>query len=86
MPTLSTFYGIVIRLYWDDHEPPHFHAIYGEHAAAFAIDDCRLLSGRFPARASRLVREWWELHHAEITQAWDSAYDHRIPDNIEPLP
>jgi hypothetical protein len=51
-------YGIVIAMYHDDHPPPHFHAIYGEHEARVAIDSLQIIEGWLPSRAARLVREW----------------------------
>ena len=57
MPKVSEFYGISIYLYYREHEPPHFHAIYTEHEALIAIDTLKILSGRLPARALGLVIE-----------------------------
>ncbi len=57
MPTLSVFYGIVIRMYDDDHTPPHFHAIYGEYEAKIAIDTQQVIKGTIPARALKLVHD-----------------------------
>ena len=67
MPRLSEFYGIVIYMYWEDHQPPHFHAIYGEHEALVRIDDGSFLRGKLPRTAARLVREWADLHQGELT-------------------
>jgi hypothetical protein len=58
VPRISAFYGIVITMYYRDHEPPHFHAVYGEHQAQIVIATLEPLVGEFPARALRLVREW----------------------------
>ncbi len=58
MPEVSRFYGIVIRMYFADHWPPHFHAEYGEHEAVIGIDDSRVIAGSLPARAFGLVEEW----------------------------
>lgn len=49
MPTISMFYGIVIQMFWRDHNPPHFHALYGEHEAVFDLRDLRVLRGTLPA-------------------------------------
>ncbi len=62
MPTLSIFFGITIRLYYDDHPPPHFHAIYGEHEAKIAIETLELIEAKLPRRALGLVLDWAELH------------------------
>jgi hypothetical protein len=53
MPTISEFFGIIIRMYWDDHPPPHFHAIYGEHEAQYNITTLDVVNGVLPRRATR---------------------------------
>jgi len=58
MPEISRFYGIVIKMYFDDHNPPHFHAEYGEHEALIEINTLALIAGNLPARAMGLVTEW----------------------------
>ena len=85
MPRISTFYGIVIAMYYRDHAPPHFHAIYGEHEATIIIGDLDLLSGYLPTRALRLVLEWAELHGDELAANWQRARDREPLDSIEPL-
>jgi Domain of unknown function (DUF4160) len=57
MPTISTFYGIAIRIFLADHSPPHFHAVYGEYEATFSIETGKLLKGKFPKTATKLVQE-----------------------------
>lgn len=58
LPTISTFFGIVIQMFWRDHGPPHFHAIYAEHEAVIDIRELRVLRGSLPRRALALVLEW----------------------------
>jgi hypothetical protein len=58
MPTISTFFGIVIQMFWREHGPPHFHAIYGEHEAVIDIRELRVTRGALPRRALALVLEW----------------------------
>jgi hypothetical protein len=58
MPTISRFFGIAIRIYLDEHPPPHFHASYAEFDAAIAIDTLEVVAGRLPRRAQALVLEW----------------------------
>jgi hypothetical protein len=70
MPRLSAFYGIVIYMYWADHAPPHFHAIYGGSEAQVLIENGRVLAGSLPRTAARLVREWTALHRAELLEDW----------------
>lgn len=86
MPRLSTFYGIVIYMYWSDHPPPHFHAEYGEHEALIAISDGAVVVGELPRCALRLVEEWRSLHLDELRAAWDRAAEREDPGTIEPLP
>lgn len=86
MPRISTFYGIVITMYYNDHTPPHFHAIYGEDEAQIVIASLEPLRGSLPPRAMRLVQEWAAMHRKELESNWDKARDGRALDNIEPLP
>jgi hypothetical protein len=85
MPELSRFFGIVIAMYYDDHPPPHFHAIYGSEKAEFRIDPLGLLKGRLPPRALALVMEWAMLHQAELLDAWERRAAGQPPPRIEPL-
>lgn len=86
MPVISSFYGIDIKLYFRDHFPPHFHAFYGEFSAEIAIHDLRVLAGWLPTRAMALVRQWAELHRAELLAEWERAWNGVHPDRIDPLP
>lgn len=86
MPRISTFYGIVIAMFWADHEPPHFHAIYGEHDAQVLISSGEVIGGWLPRRAARLVTEWAELHRGELMANWRKARAGQPLDTIEPLP
>ena len=86
MPTISVFYGIVIRMFVKDHPPPHFHARYGEHHARVAIATGEPIDGGLPPHAGRLVREWAALHRAELEENWSRAEQMRPLEPIEPLP
>ena len=66
MPTISAFYGIMIQMFWQDHAPPHFHALYGEFEALIDIRTLEVIRGSLPRRALSLVREWATLHHDEL--------------------
>lgn len=70
MPTLSEFFGIVIRMYWLDHARPHFHAFYSGEEAKFEIDPPRKVAGEFSERAARLVLEWAKAHQGELLINW----------------
>ena len=85
MPELCRFYGIVIRMYFDDHGPPHFHALYGGDEALVAIDRLTVLHGHLPPRALGLVVEWALLRQAELKEAWNLAKRLETPGRIAPL-
>ena len=72
MPVLSRFYGIIIRMYFQqsEHNPPHFHAIYGEHMAAICIEDGSILEGELPKKALEMVLEWNEIHKKSLLEIW----------------
>lgn len=84
MPEISKFYGLVIYMYINDHNPPHFHVIYGEYEASINIED-GLVNGTLPRRALKMVFEWLDLHKDELMENWKrlSNYDSLI--KIEPL-
>jgi hypothetical protein len=84
MPELSRFLGIVIAMYYRDHGPPHFHAIYGEHEATVNIATGSI-NGSLPHRALNLVEEWRLLHQQELMDAWTLAEARRPLPNIAPL-
>jgi hypothetical protein len=85
MPTISMFFGIFVRMYFDDHAPPHFHAYYGADAAVVEIDTLRVMSGRLPRRAMALVLEWAAEHREELRRDWTLAEAHRPLEPISPL-
>jgi hypothetical protein len=68
MPTICRFYGILIQMYYDDHNPPHFHVIYGKHKALISIYDLAILEGDLPPKAVGLVMEWARMHRDELVQ------------------
>jgi hypothetical protein len=86
MPEVSRFYGIVIRMYFADHWPPHFHAEYGEHEALIGIEDLGVIAGDLPARAFGLVEEWALLHRGELAALWARARRSETLGKIDPLP
>jgi hypothetical protein len=84
MPEISRFLGIVIAMLYRDHEPPHFHAYYGEYEITVGIRD-GAVAGTFPARALRHVLEWRDLHQDALIQDWQLARDHRSLNRIPGL-
>jgi hypothetical protein len=85
MPTISVFYGIIIRMFFDEHAPPHFHAQYGEYKAIIDIQKLELMDGKLPRRAMELTLDWAELHQAELLEDWELCHRHLQPNKIEPL-
>jgi phosphomannomutase len=85
MPSICRFYGIVIWIYWSDHNPPHFHAEYGEHEILIKIDDLSIYTGYFPSRAFGLLMEWALLHKEELMKNWSLAQRDLQLNKIEPL-
>ena len=84
MPEISRFLGIVIAMYYRDHAPPHFHAIYGEYEVTVEIAS-GAVSGSMPKRALAHVQEWRTLHQAELQDTWTLARASRPLPRIEPL-
>ena len=85
MPRLAEFYGIVIAMYYRDHAPAHFHALYAEHEAEISLDTLGVLKGSLPRRALALVVEWAASHHDELEVAWEHARRHEPLGKIAPL-
>jgi len=85
MPTISVFFGIVIRMFFDEHAPPHFHAQYAEFKAVIDINTLSLVEGHLPRRALGLVLDWAELHRTELLADWELCREHKEPSKIDPL-
>ena len=86
MPELCRFYGIIIRMFWEDHPPPHFHATYGNNEALVDILTGEIIAGSLPLGARSLVRQWTELHREELVADWNLASTLQPLRRIEPLP
>lgn len=87
MPTISMFYGIIVRMYCDkaEHNPPHFHAYYQEHKATVNIKSCEIETGELPAKQAKLVSAWAAIHQDELLADWELATNGNLPFKIEPL-
>ncbi len=85
MPEISRFFGIVISIFYDEHNPAHFHARYAEYKIAIDIDSLQILEGSFPPRALGLVMEWASLHKNELLEDWKLSAKNLPPQKIEPL-
>lgn len=82
MPRISSFYGIVIYMYWQDHAPPHFHAFYSGDEAQVRIADGAVMAWSLPATAARPVSEWAALRRKELLAGWARA---QVPDSLVPI-
>ena len=85
MPRISQFYGIAVYMYYRDHAPPHFHAIYAEYEAEIDIATATIMEGKLPRKARTLVKEWAEAHRQELQRNWDLARTGQPLAPIEPL-
>jgi hypothetical protein len=85
MPEICRFYGIIIAMFFDDHNPPHFHARYGKDKVAVEINSLCVLEGRIPPRALGLIMEWASQHQSELLQNWELAKNNQPPQKIAPL-
>lgn len=84
MPTISMFYGILIRMYYDGHNPPHFHAFYGTFKARFNLDG-ELIEGNMPIKQVKLIAAWSLIHKEELLANWELAKNSEALFNITPL-
>jgi hypothetical protein len=85
MPEICRFYGIIIAMFFDDHNPPHFHARYGKDSVAVEISSLRVLEGHIRPRALGLVMEWASQHREELLSNWELAKRNQSPKRIAPL-
>ncbi len=85
MPEISRFFGIVIGMFYKDHEPPHFHVRYGEQQAIVGIESLIVLQGGLSPRVLGLVTEWAALHRAELLEDWERAKGQQPLKPIAPL-
>lgn len=86
MPEISRFHGIVIKMYFGDHAPPHFHAEYAGNEAIIDIQLLNVIAGNLPSRALKMVLEWAALHQAELANQWRLASNLQPIGKIDPLP
>ncbi len=85
MPTISIFYGIVVQMFWREHNPAHFHATYGGEEVIIAIADLSVIEGELPRRAMRMVLAWARAHRKELLEDWDLCQRKQHPKKIAPL-
>ena len=85
MPEISLFYGIRITMYYDDHNPPHFHAEYNNHKALVDIINVQVNRGFLPSKQLKIVLAWCAIHQDELMQNWELSKDDRPLNKIPPL-
>jgi hypothetical protein len=85
VPEISRFYGIVVKMFFRDHTPPHFHISYGDDTAQISISDCKVINGAVPDRVLRLIVEWVDLHRGELYDNWELCMKNKSPKSIKPL-
>jgi hypothetical protein len=84
MPEISKFYGIKVYINYNEHNPPHFHAEYGEYQILVYLDGW-IVEGKFPKRALNILLEWAELHQDELLEDWNLAMSKQVLNKIKPL-
>jgi len=85
VPEISRFFGIVIRMFIREHNPPHFHAFHGDDVAVFSIDTGLMIEGDFPQKKAALVTAWAILHKEELLKNWNSLAHGTKAHKIKPL-
>ena len=81
MPVIERFYGLIIKMYFQqkEHNPPHFHAVYGEYIGAFEIETLKMIEGDLPTKAQALVREWAVNHKEDLLKIWNTQEFIQLP-------
>jgi len=79
MPEIARFYGIIIKLFFGDHPPPHFHAVYGEYVGLFNIDTLEMIEGDIPNRAKKLITEWAKMYKIQLKEMWEKQDFIKLP-------
>ena len=81
MPVISRFYGMIIKMFFlaSEHNPPHFHVVYGEYVGVIDIRTLQMIQGDLPNKALKIVQEWTQIHQEELLKMWETQ-------DIQPLP
>ena len=85
MPEISLFYGIRVTMYYEDHNPPHFHAEYNGNKAIVDIIEARVIKGALPSRQLKLILAWCVIHQDKLMQNWELSKDGLPLNRINPL-
>lgn len=84
MPEISRFYGIIVYMFYNEHNPPHFHVEYQDFEAIIEIES-GIIKGKIPRRALKLIFEWMDLHKDELLENWKKIEERKALQKIEPL-
>jgi hypothetical protein len=79
VPIITRFYGIIIKMYFNDHLPPHFHAIYNDFNGIFDLKNLELIEGDLPAKATKLIKEWAEMYKVDLLRMWETKDFIKLP-------
>ncbi len=79
MPEVTRFYGIIIKVFFGDHPPPHFHAIYGEYNALISIESLEIIEGDLPNRAQKMVIDWAQMYQEDLLAMWETQEFRKLP-------
>jgi hypothetical protein len=85
MPQISYFLGVIIRMFYRDHNPPHFHAVYADFECIIDMEKNEIIGGELPPRVLGIVTEWSAIHKAELMDNWERARQQEILKDIAPL-
>lgn len=81
MPIIAKFYGLIIKMYFQqaEHNPPHFHVVYGEYMGVFDIKTLQMMEGDLPVKAQGLVQEWAKKHQDALLRIWNTQKFIKLP-------
>ncbi len=81
MPVIARFYGLIIKMYFSlsEHNPPHFHVLYGEYSGIFAIEDLEMIEGDLPVKAQNMVKEWGFKYQSDLFKIWNTQKFIQLP-------
>lgn len=85
MPQISYFLGVIIRMFYRDHNPPHFHAVYADFEGIIDIEKNEIIGGYLPSRVLAIVSEWTAIHQNELMDNWERAMQQESLKDIAPL-
>ncbi len=85
MPVISRFLGVAIYMYWNDHNPPHFHAVWNEHEAIIAIDSAKVIAGEMPPNKLKYIENWCKINKLLLMENWELARQEKPLKKIEGL-